>query len=455
MNMWKSIVILSFVLFFILTIIGFFYAVIGMDAGYYLSISRDLSQGVKIYKELYTEYPPIAMYFLSLPYFVSANPVYELFYLIYYLFILMSAFILFKTLIMESISKKMAFVAALIFIIIMLLQGGIYINLEPFCVFFMLLAYYFFKKKINLLNSICCGIFLSFAFLSKQYGILLMFPFLLFILLDNSPFIKRIKRIVFVLLGFIIPIFMLSLKYYILDGCTLFEAFTFFIPKGLLTPRAGKITGYNYSIFGLGLTLIKMYLGLYLIPVIVILRQLVINKGRKILSLELSMIIIMHIPLLFAYNWHYFQLITPWILLLSFQYLTEQDFNFSLKKAFLLIVSILLMIHVSFIAFSYLRNRQRSEQYYISSQISKIVPKNSNVRTTLPWIYFTCKLNPTFREEIGYLFVNNSLTPGELDAYINKGEWLIIEETKKNKYTELVQKYSLIAKINNIELYKK
>uniref|UniRef100_UPI003D7F1BB5 ArnT family glycosyltransferase n=1 Tax=Pedobacter sp. TaxID=1411316 RepID=UPI003D7F1BB5 len=156
----------------------FYYPFVGTDAGFYLSVARELYQGKVYFIEIASSYNPLSIAYIGLPFLFSDQPD-PRFFLAMNVVILVGCACLLRQ-IFEHISPKNASngFLAILFFCSSLYLSGIDITLEPLSLFFQLLAlwaYLRFKSNRSLAYLFLTGFCLSLAFLAKQYGYFLLF----------------------------------------------------------------------------------------------------------------------------------------------------------------------------------------------------------------------------------------------------------------------------------------
>ena len=148
------------------------------DAGYYLSISRDVMEGATPTVDVATSYPPL-FYYLYTVWFKLIGTEYSRALLLIYLVHVINCFLLY--LVLNSFVKERLLRVVLCFpyFYSTMVLEGYYIELEPFQVLFALLAYLVCLKNLSpLIKHAIIGFFLSCSIMVKQYSLFLFFGFL-------------------------------------------------------------------------------------------------------------------------------------------------------------------------------------------------------------------------------------------------------------------------------------
>lgn len=186
---------------------------INCDTAYYLSIVERIADGYVPYKTLHCSYPPLFFYLMAGVKAIFQIPYgcFQFYQGLIYLFTLGTAFYLYKISREFYASKEISFISAWLFVIIAHWVEGNYVLLEIPSIFFGLASCYFILRssrlKMHPINFIWIGILSCGAFLCKQFGI--GFFFLgLFLIIQGS---KKISRIVWFCLGYLVPLIICSI----------------------------------------------------------------------------------------------------------------------------------------------------------------------------------------------------------------------------------------------------
>ena len=196
-------IIWTFVLV-VLIYLSIVYAYISADSPYYLSLARDISDGLIPYKDIFNSYTPAMMYLNSIIFKFFDNPGYHYFLVFQYVVILISSGFLYLICRKIDLDKlKSAFLGLFLFIAV-LSSDGSDIILEVYLIFCVLLSFWFLINK----QFFWTGIFLALSFFFKQYGILNFLPFFLLVGLyhgfDKKYLIKFIVGAIIPLLAFLV-----------------------------------------------------------------------------------------------------------------------------------------------------------------------------------------------------------------------------------------------------------
>ncbi len=214
------------------SIVAFFwFPFVSQDSGYYLSTMRDMHQGNIYFKDIAAPYNPLAIGILSLPYFFMTITEFSYHLFINLLILGVCSLVLCKILQRFNLNKWLNLFLSLSFFMICILYDGNHIMLEPVSLLFQLLAleYYLkFRKKQHFSAILKCGIFLGLSFLAKQYGLFLLLPIGLDILLNTTG---KLKNLAVLASGILLPVALLYL-YYAWNDTPLTQFINYVLGKG-------------------------------------------------------------------------------------------------------------------------------------------------------------------------------------------------------------------------------
>lgn len=403
MNFKKTTGILIFLAIVFLTISYLSYPLVGADSGFYLSQAREFYGGKTHFVDIASAYNPLAIVIFGLPYLFSDHPDPRFNLLINLFFIWASSYILFSILQKIKRAKIENVYYSLFFVLASLLLDGSHVLLEPISVFFQLTGFLFYLMYRDSEKSkflFVTGFAIALSFLAKQYGLFLLAPIGIDILINRKGILKKS---VIMAVGVLIPIVLFFL-YLRNSGAGFTEFITYISGKGIHFDK-GNGTGINYTLatylIGFGV-FILFNLYVLLIPMMVL-------KIRKNFDYK-NLIYISALPfsfliLLAASYAHYFQYIVPYALI-SWVYLTSTTVSKSVKlKEIFFGISIVVMMAAT--AFSFSRKQSKIDLQIESVQkITAVVPKKAKVFLDgpSPSLYYLCDFQSINLKKIGFTF---------------------------------------------------
>ena len=289
---------------------------VNSDAGYYLSISREVMDGATPTVNVTTSYPPL-FYYLFAIWFKLVGTEYSRALLLIYLVHVINCFLLY--LVLNSFVKERLLRVVLCFSYFystMLLEGY-YIELEPFQILFALLAYLVYLKNLSLLmKHAIVGFFLGCSIMVKQYSLFLFFGFLVSFWYDlrekeNSPSISW--RMLVTAVFFLLPLTL----FVVLTDATLKESlysFAFYRGSAMIYATHGAFDPFGR----IKDVLIRIgQMNWLFIPFLLYAsRALFQNDTVRRENTVKPIFLCSLLPLMIRQYGHYFQLIAPWSFIL-------------------------------------------------------------------------------------------------------------------------------------------
>lgn len=448
MNVKKTAFILVLFVIVFLSVSYLSYPLVGPDSGYYLANAREFYSGNVYFIDIATAYNPLAIIVLGIPYLFSTHPDPRYSLMINMFVIWLTAFVLYSILQKMKDNKKEHTFYALFFVLVSLLLDGNYLMLEPISVFFQLigLLFYLINKESKANKYLFfAGVAFALSFLSKQYGLFILAPIGIDILLNRNQIAKKVSLLA---VGFLLP---LSLFYCYLscNGAHFLEFINYIFGKGIHLDK-GNGTGINYSIttylFGFGIFVLYNLYVLF-IPILFF-------KNRKTLdyknALFISILPFSLLVLLTASYAHYFQYVLPYALI-AFAYLiataTTQNTKF---KEVVFLISILIMSAISVV--SYTRKQDKIDlQEATLQQLSSVIPNKSEVYLDgiSPAFYYLCDYKSIQLNTIGFTFPGYFF-PKTIIQNMEKNSFLVVSSAAYLSYRSQVNGFSKKEiKINN------
>lgn len=417
----------------------FKYTSVSYDCGYYLSVARDMYNGNTFFTDIAASYNPLGILILGFPYFFTDSTTYSMHVFVNLLFITLGGFMLFLILRRLKTAIQTALFFSLLYIAITINYDGNVIMLEPYSVLFQLIALFFFlnvldEKKV-FSSLFFSGIYISLAFLSKQFGLFLLLPTGMYLLLKQTALIKRISIYA---LGVITPLLLLFL-FYMSKGVNIIQYISFILGKGVSLDY-GNGTGLVDTINTTGIVnFIIATFFLILIPFYLKKSEL---KKSKIFFFTLLPISSLSVLIFANYN-HYFQYVTPYIIILFIVALnTSQQ---KLKPIINQLVFIISVGMVVFLSLKTLKLQKRNSKYLMKGLaiVEQEIPKGSNVFLSRisPAFYYLLDFNSINLNQIGYTFPEY-YKPETILNSLSTGDYLVLTQSYYEKYKQFSHQFS-------------
>lgn len=417
------------------------------DSGYYLATAREMYNGNIYFKDIAIPYNPLAILFFSIGYLFKPSVVFEIGLFINLCVIICNGYLVKK--ILSKFHSEHAFntFLALSYILMCIVYDGNHLMLEPISVCFQLLAllaYLTLKKDNNLLHAFLTGLFISLSFLSKQYGLFILLPISIDLLLT-----KNIKRIIkhhsFIALGLVIPISLFTVLYSVKYQCHLNTIFSYLLGKGV-NLDIGQGTGIGSKIR------VTSILNSFLLTPFLLLIPFLFFKHKKqiksVLFYSLLFICSMSVFYFAAYE-HYFQYMFPYAILLFG--LLWANKTMQLKSWILNGLCIIGLVMISLKIGSTIKHQIRNYAYQAENteKIASIIPKNSKVYLSglSPAHYFLNGLKSVKLNKIGFSFPGY-FYPKTIINNLDTDDYLIISEPYISDY----ERYFPMFKTSEIEI---
>lgn len=420
-------------------VISIVYSPIRVDAGYYLSVVERLREGFSLYSDIKTIYSPLQFYLVAfVKNILNAENNYSIDLFIYFISIVVSAVFLYKIAKHIFSDRIMSFLT-----VIFLLQISFWIMpLEflldyPSVMWGIIGLWLLLTNKNTIITMIFAGLFFSFSFMTKQYGLGFLFLGLYTISINGGN--SRFKNIAFLIISFSIPIVL----YIVLNKDFLF----FILGKGYGTQSSGGVLANSFN----NIVLVYKYL-LYRLPITVIAFLVFFYRFKYEWKNKVLILLgIFGFSLLFIFEplHQYFFYIIPFLsLLIVFPLMLLKNSRF-LKYAYviLLFISIVFSIKRNYVRVWNVNSNSRLVQYEIADSINRIIPDSSTVYIAdyrLVYLYYLLNSKPI---DLDYSF-GVTLTPKSHFERIKASDYVIVWENYKTKYFDYLNTNELIMFYN-------
>ncbi len=440
MNEKKTTLILVLLVIVFLSVSYLSYPLVGPDSGYYLATAREFYNGNVYFIDIATAYNPLAIIILGIPFLFSSHPDPRCSLIINMFIIWLSAFVLYFILQKIKDSKKENIFFALFFVLGSLLLDGSYLMLEPISVFFQLggLLFYLINRESNAPKYLLfAGVAFALSFLSKQYGMFILAPIGIDILVNKNQIAKKTMLLS---IGFLLPI-LVFYSYLSNNGAGFLEFINYIFGKGIHLDK-GNGTGINYNLttylIGFG---VFVFYNLYVlfIPVLFF-------KNRKTFDyknvLFISILPFSLLVLLSASYAHYFQYVLPYALI-AFAYLCYTFVTpINKYKEVVFLISILIMGVISAISYTRKQDKINLQEESIK-QLSAVIPTQSEVYLDgiSPAFYYLCDYKSIQLNKIGFTFPGY-FYPKTIVQNMRKNSFLVVSKEAYLSYRSQVGSFS-------------
>jgi len=403
-KIFKFLFYITLISLFIIVINQFMYPIVGMDSGYYLAIAREFYQGKVYFYEIGTTYTPLSIITAGLPFLFDEQPDFRWHVLVIIMIQIGTSLIFYKIL---SVLTDLHVYQKIFFSSFLLLLNftfeGLHIMLEPLSVFFQILTIYFYLlslKEFKLFRGFLIGFFIALSFLSKQYGLFVLIPIGIDMIIRKE---WNYKKWLSIFVGFSVP-FLFFYFYLYNYNVEIKQFIEYLLGKGTISDfKYVELNYFNWS-------RIKVFLYInhyiFIIPILIVIFYKKMNYNLLLLLLIFSFT-----PLYFATFGHYFLYIIPYALLL-FAY----TFNFLDKKlhitnlAFiLLITSVVFAIKPHRLIFYGRSKKVLDAQNLVKKNLFEEIPIYSKVFLVgiSPAHYYINNYNSINLKRIGFSFPEN------------------------------------------------
>lgn len=280
------------------------------DAGYYIPLSLEVLHGATPTVEVNTTYPP-GIYYVYALWIKFFGAKYSTIILLVYIVNVINTLLLYSILSYFIEHKPLRLMLSLSYYFSIMLFEGYFVELEPFQMLFILLAYLVYLKKMGLFFKYALtGLFFGISIMFKQYSLLVFIGFLIAYWMDskkikNNP--VRLKSALIALAFSALPF----LAFLLLTKASLVNSLYAFGFLGNMAISYIK-TGHNNQIESIRNILAGLiYRNWVFLPFLIhiaMFRKKDTGFNRTIVPI----FIFSSLPLNIRQFGHYFQLIAPW-----------------------------------------------------------------------------------------------------------------------------------------------
>lgn len=400
----------AYVLFFILLVYSLFMisvSITQVDAGYFLSISRDMVEMNKLpIRDIHTAYTPLSYFFYAIVFLIFKNPPIVYFY-IFNLFIGIICTVIFSQAIAKIKLMNPAWASLLFFVIINPLFYDI--KLELFVVLFASTAFYFIASYIKTGDAkwlFFAGIFIGFSTLSKQYALLLLpsFAIMLFYFTGSKHFLKTQMTLG---AGFLFTLIVYYLFYVHVAGTEPSRVFLQFIGENnYVCADSYGIRNYQSCLTGLfRYAMLKTPIFLIIIPWLSFLFFL---KNDKTIMTYLALLFLYMLPFYFQVYPHYFYFGFLPLLVIIINFINKEKTMVNAILKYILFVPIAVSIYsCGSLCTHYSRLRElKTIENNFYHKVGTFIPKGSTgFIENKKQIYFENDIKSIDLYELSYSFV--------------------------------------------------
>lgn len=368
----------------VLIYLSIIYAFISADAPYYLSVARDISNGLIPYKDIFNSYTPAMMYLNAMIFRIFDGPGYHYFLVFQYVLILMSSVFLYLICRKVDLDKLKSTFLGLFLFIAVLSSDGNYINLEVYILFCVLLSFWFLINK----QFFWTGIFLALSFFCKQYGILNFLPFFLLVGLYHG--FKK-KHVINFVIGAVLPLLAFLVYFLLIENVTFISLIKQLSGSGYVQSIAS-----TKSLFSI-LVGAKVFF-LLIVPLFFLKIKPFKNKTDAVLILG---ILINLIPVAIQNFQHYYILTFPYIFVLIARNYKNLNWNF------FIVSNLSLILISSFLFLRILRYKDvHNEQIKVAKKYEASIPVGSEVFLwgEIRYLYILNNYHNPVLSEVGYSY---------------------------------------------------
>ena len=359
------------------------------DEATYMIAGRYITEGLIPYKDFLELKPPLTFFIYSIPSFIDQNS-FIIFRIFGYLFLFLTAIILFRILIKNQ-NHKISFYLVLLFVSIMNYHFWLCNTTELISLPFLLLSYIFYRDK----KFFSSGLMISFATLIRINFSVLVLALVSEIIFRIYKKNYNIKDLIRFGIGGLLPLLLFIIYFFMNDAILDFKISNF----DIFIAYSGENTFYEgfYNFFKAIFKLNYFYYYVFLpFTFLIIISFFENNKINTLLSIYIFSISISIIVSGHSYSHHFIQLIPFLIIYLSTKNFSNSNFLLSSKKI-ILYLSIFISFTISTVDNINLiiKNKNISE-YHLYNRVINLIKDQDRPITLLALDYpiIDWKLNP-------------------------------------------------------------
>lgn len=431
------------VFLFFAFLLSAFRSSVNADAGYYLGVTELIHQGYVPYRDFGLSYTPLFFYVLQLPrLLMGAYPDYTGYMLFLYLFSALDALLLSELIKRITGSAKLAWLSALVFLLLYLYLDGAYFILETFslCCGLVSMTLLVGRDK-SFWRCFLSGVFCALAFLSKQYGLLFAGFVAVMLLLSNEQGWKgRLLNCSYAFVGF----------------CAILVLFVFlFALSGLgLDDLIAALSGSSYGGQSVGMYVDGVIKTCRLFPILLFVPCLFWGRGEKDMPLFWACcmgLLLASIQFYFNVFPHYYIYMLPFVLVLNAMIWRRLKSKGGIPVLFLLYFGFLFtscaipMQNVYKDIKSLVKHDIRATQRKTTVQLRQAVIEHELDSALCYWntiqYYGLCPIKPAAIENYGFAF--GSDTEGTYVDRLEEADCFIVKKSDLDDIEEM-KDFSLV-----------
>jgi hypothetical protein len=424
---------------------------VNRDGGYYIQNSKMVLNGMHIINDLRLLYTPLI--FHSFAFWMKLlGTSYTGILLLLQFVNLANAILMFLLLMRYSVQRVLGFFISLSYFSYVLTIEGRGIYIEPFQIFFVLLAYYIFlKKPDSILRSGVVGFLIGISIMYKQYSLIFLISALVMIFIANR------KNVLHAIKGCVVLLMMSILS--VLIFCLIFDLPIIDSISLWIGPRAGKFAASGGQRMYENVALINKYRIISYLSILVIFGYLSYKIRSEICTYVFPFYLFSTVFFTIRPYAHYYQLAIVWQflvmgLMINFLLFNRDESKIVDKRRLNSIIGPILLCYLLFFTIKpiiytdytgrfwwshywKLANKKKNE-VKIAKQINQIFPKGSRVLIFKDHEYYVyCDLLypvnnkgwPTSYEYLDKSVVDNVVVTGKnVRFYVTAGHRVIYPE---------------------------